>query len=406
MSKPRKKNNGARRVLAVTRNEEDARVIQSTLEPETFEILHADNCDEAYETVKNSNIDLLMIDVTGAKDEPETLCSMLHNRSDTASIPIIAITSPEDSREKGRAALEAGADDFLSSPLQPPAILVRTRMLLRLKDLHEDISKRNIELEFLNQELVSRNRELEQSLEMARRLQQTLLPQQYPKVKNVSFYHIYTPADTIGGDIFQIVPLSGNRAAVFLSDISGHGVRAALVMSILKTVFEHVYLEDKNASQILSDLNSRFQNIMGPLSPHIYATAFLMIIDGKNRSMTMASAGHVCPFVVSKQNMSCTEAISIDHVGPALGFFSHHEYQQQERKLERGDIVLGFTDGIFEILNEDSEIYGLERLRNLIERYIHLVPRDLIERILRDTDAFRRNRKRPDDVCMVAAEMH
>ncbi len=406
MSETRRKNNSTRRVLAVTRDAEDARVIKSTLEPEAFEILHANNCDEAYETVKNSDVDLLMIDVTGVKDETETLCSMLHNRTDTASIPIIAITSPEESPQKGRVALEAGADDFLSRPLQPPAILVRARMLLRLKDLHENISKRNTELEVVNQELASRNRELEQSLEMARRLQQTLLPQNYPKVKNVSFYHIYTPADTIGGDIFQIVPLSGNRAAVFLSDISGHGIRAALVMSILKTVFEHVYLEDKNAAQILSDVNSRFQNVMGALSPHIYATAFLMIIDGKNRSMSLASAGHVCPFLVSKRNMSCTEAISIDNVGPALGFFPYHDYKQQENKLERGDIVLGFTDGIFEILNEDSEIYGLERLQNLIERYIHLVPRDLIERILRDTDAFRRNQKRPDDVCMVAAEMH
>ncbi len=398
----------SRHILLVTQNAEDVTSIEKSLESETekYVILKADNCDDAYETVRKNPIDLMMIDVTDESDETGALCSLLHNRTDTASIPIIGITTPEDSKQKGRIALDTGTDDFVTRPLRAPAVLVRVRMLLRLKDLHEDVSKRNSELELLNQELAARNRELEQSLEMAHRLQQTLLPQNYPRVKNVSFYHIYTPADAIGGDIFQIAALSGNRAAVFLSDVSGHGIRAALVTSILKTVFEHVYLEDKDAAQILSDVNSRFQYVMGPLSPHIYATAFVMIIDGEKRTITLADAGHVRPFVISKHDLSCTEAISMDNVGPALGFFPNCSYKQQETRLSDGDIVFGFTDGIFEVTDQDSNIYGLERLKRLIEENIHLIPRDLIEKILRDTDAFMRYRKRPDDVCIVAAEIH
>ena len=251
------------KLLIVSEKEDDIEFIRSNLEPRGFELQFVDDCDCAYEDVAHGGIDLLMIDIEGIREDSCALCTLMHKKKETASIPIIAITSPEDSDDKGQITLDIGADDFLGRPLQMPALLVRIRMLLRLKELHEGLSKRNEELEDVNQELASRNRELVQGLEMAHRLQKTLLPQKYPKVKNTSFYHIYMPADAIGGDIFQLEPLPDNKAVVFLSDVSGHGIRAALVTSIIKTVFEHVYFEDKNAGQILSDVNSRFRNIMG-----------------------------------------------------------------------------------------------------------------------------------------------
>jgi len=395
-----------RTILALTSKDKDFNFIKKHLGAEGFSVIRAENCDAAYEITCRENVDLLMIDVAGQKEATETLCGLLHGRNETASIPVIAITSPSESGKKGQVTVEAGADDFLGRPLQMPALMVRTKMLLRLKDLHEDVRKRNAELENVNQELASRNKELEQGIEMAHRLQQALLPQHYPRVKNVSFYHVYDPADAIGGDIFQIAPLPENKVAVFLSDVSGHGVRSALVTSILKAVFEQVKLEEKNAGQILSEVNTRFKSIMGRLAPHIYATAFVMIVDGETRDVALASAGHVCPFLISKSNMSCAETISAEKVGPALGFFQKASYGQQEITLSKDDIILGFTDGIFEVTNENKEMYGLDRLKELIEHSTHMVPRDLIERILRDTDDFRRTRKRPDDVCVVAVEVH
>lgn len=397
---------GTRQILVMTDKKEDVRFIKKSTAAENFRIRKADNCEDAYDIIKKHKVDLMLIDLECAGGETGKFCSLLHGGAETAPIPVIAITSPGDNRENGKATLDTGADDFLSRPLQTPALLVRIRMLLRLKDLHEDISRRNVELEAVNQELASRNKELELGLEMAHRLQRTLLPRKYPMVRNVSFHHIYMPADAIGGDIFQIAPMSGERAVVFLSDVSGHGIRAALVTSILKTVFEHVYFEDKNAAEILRDVNSRFLNVMGPLSPHIYATAFVMVVDGENRCISTSSAGHVCPFLISKRRMSCTSVISPDNVGPALGFFQNPQYMHEEKKLEKNDIVLGVTDGIFEVTNDREEIYGLDRLHKLIEKNIHLVPRDIIERILRETDTFRKHRKRPDDICMVAVEVH
>mgnify|MGYP006286729369 CR=1 FL=1 len=393
----------SKRILVLNAPADDLSMLRDYLDSEGYSVHAADDCSEACQLAVKGKVDLVILDIS-REDEPEDLCEELHSGK-TAGVPIIAIVEDEDA-DAGSKALDIGADDFVTRPLDKAALLVRVKMLLRYKQLHDGLRKQNEELEEVNQELATRNQELEQGMEMAHRLQETLLPQQYPAVKNVSFNHLYTPADVIGGDIFQIAGLPDQRAVIFLSDVSGHGIRAALVTSILKAVFEHVYLEDKDATEILKDVNSRFRNIMGGLSPHIFATGFLLIIDGENRSISVASAGHVCPFLISKFNMSCQPLIESAQTGPALGFFQDPEFPSVQRDLSTGDILLGFTDGVYEVMNESGEMYGLERMRKLIARNARLIPRDLIEKVVRDTEEFRGPRKRPDDVCMVAVEVH
>jgi sigma-B regulation protein RsbU (phosphoserine phosphatase) len=396
-----------KRILVVDLNSEDLSTLQQYLETEGYVIEEASDCSEACQRVAEGNIDLMVLDVSSGHERYQEACSRLHSNRKTENVPIIAIVGSEDEEtEGGEEAVAVGADDFVDRPLKRSDVLIRTRMLMRYKEVNEDLRQRNQKLEDINQELAARNQELEQGMEMAHRLQETLLPQQYPAVENVSFNHLYTPADVIGGDIFQIAGLPDDRAAIFLSDVSGHGIRAALVTSILKAVFEHIYLEDKNATQILQDLNSRFRNIMGGLSPHIFATGFLLMVDGKNRSITVASAGHVCPLLISKDNMSCEPLGESNQTGPALGFFHDPEFPAVEKQLSTGDILLGFTDGVYEVMNENGEIYGLERMRQLIARNARLIPRDLIQKVVRETEEWRGSRKRPDDVCMVAVEVH
>jgi sigma-B regulation protein RsbU (phosphoserine phosphatase) len=395
-----------KRILVVDSNPDDLSKLHRYLESNGYAVDEAGDCAEAAERVADGSVDLVVLDASAENEEHRDICSLLHSNRGTESVPIIAVVGSEEEEESGgQEALEVGADDFVDRPLRRTDVLVRTRMLLRYKKAHDDLRHLYEELSERNQELLQRNQELEQGMEMAHRLQETLLPQQYPKVENVSFNHLYTPADVIGGDIFQIAGLPDDRAVLFLSDVSGHGIRAALVTSILKAVFEHIYLEDKNATQILQDLNSRFRNIMGGLSPHIFATGFLLLVDGKKRSVTVASAGHVCPLLISKDDMSCQPLADGDQTGPALGFFHSPDFPAVEKQLHTGDILLGFTDGVYEVMNDEDEMYGLERLSRLIARNARLIPRDLIEKVVRKTEEWRGTRKRPDDVCLVSVEI-
>ena len=401
-----------RRILVLDRNPRDLKLLHKHLEAEGHEVVDAEGWEDALKHVAAGAADLLVLDANQSKVDGVSMCERLHAGVDTAAVPIIVVTDAKRPRD-GRKALQMGADDFIARPLAKTELLTRIRTLLRMKELHDDLLARNAQLEQVNkerervnQELASRNRELEQGMEMTHRLQEVMLPQHYPRVKNISFCHLYTPADVIGGDFFQISGMSNDRAAIFVADVSGHGIRAALITSILKTVFEHVYLEDKDPTLVLCDVNSRFRSVLGPLTPQVFATGFMVMVDGANLRLSLASAGHPCPVLVSKRNMDCEPLIGADQTGPALGFFSEPTYCTVERELSRGDIVLGFTDGVYEVHNERDEMYGLGRLHQLIARNARLIPRDLIQKLVTETDDFRGSHARSDDICLVAIEVN
>jgi len=394
-----------KRILIVGRDRREAGRLRRYLAAEGYEVEEARECEEACERVATGEIDVVVLGDTFSEAEGCSVCERLHGNPDTAAVPIIAITDPKVS-DRGMTAVRIGADDFITQPVSKAALLVRTKMMLRMKQLHDDLRARNADLERVNQELAGRNRELEQGLEMAQRLQEALLPQHYPSVKNISFCHLYMPADVVGGDFFQITGMSRERAAILVCDVSGHGIRAALITSILKAVFEHVYFEDKNVTQILCDINSRFRSILGQLAPQIFATGFLLVVDGEGCTVSVACAGHICPFLIRKRDMSCEPLMSENQIGPALALFHSPDYPREELQLSSGDIVLGLTDGVYELLNPDGEMYGLERLRRFVAQNARLIPRDLIQKIITETDQFRGPRKRADDLCLVAVEVH
>jgi sigma-B regulation protein RsbU (phosphoserine phosphatase) len=164
-------------------------------------------------------------------------------------------------------------------------------------------------------------------------------------------------------------------------------------------------MSDKTPSQVLADFNSRFRSVLGPMTPQIYATGVIMMVDGEKRTLAVANAGHPFPFLVSKRTMSAEPIMTLNDVGPALGFLSDPDYPTRQMQLSVGDIILAFTDGIYEIINAQGEMYGLRRLQKFVANNAHLIPRDLIPRIISETDAFLGTTKRQDDVCIVAVEV-
>jgi len=399
-------------ILLVTDGPEDTDGLQVQLDEAGYDVAYAAGIEEAAGKVESDLPDLVLLGVTAPMANAVEFCKRLRSCPETEAIPIIAIA---DDRGCGEAeqVLEAGADGFVCRPFQGAELLTRVRTLLRVKDLHDRVAHQNRELmdvnarlDRLNQELMSRNRELEEGMVMARRLQEALLPQQYPHVRNISFSHTYSPAETIGGDFFQIIGMLDGRAAIFLADVSGHGVRAAIVSSIVKTVIDYIDLNDKTPTEVLKDFNSRFRGVLGPLAPQIYATGVIMMVDGAKRSVAIACAGHPCPLHVDKQAMTAEPLMELDYCGPALGFLVDPDYPTVVKELAVGDIVLGFTDGVYEVLNPKGKMFGLTRLQKLVADNARLVPRDLIQRVVTETEQFRGTPRRPDDVCLITVEVH
>ena len=396
-------------ILVVSPWAEDRAELQDKLGGEEYELVLADNAEEAAGRIAARKPDLVLLDATGPNADGGGLCQRLRGNPETESIPIVIIV--HDEAHVTEAILSSGADGFIGRPLRRAMLRSRVRALLRMKQWHEQVAEQNRELlevnaqlDRTNQELTARNRELEQSMEMAHRLQDAMLPQKYPRVANVRFSHMYSPAEAVGGDIFHITGIEEGRAAIFIADVSGHGIRAALVTSIVKTVIDYIDMNGKTPSDVLHDFNSRFRSVLGPLTPQIYATGVLMMVDGPKRSIALADAGHPTPLLISKERMTAEPIMDLDHSGPALGFLTDPQYPTFERELDVGDIVLTFTDGIYEVVNDKGEMFGLDRLQNLVADNAHLIPRDLIQKLVTETEDFMSSPRRPDDVCIVAVE--
>jgi sigma-B regulation protein RsbU (phosphoserine phosphatase) len=404
-------NTKSRRILVVTSTPEDVQALREQLGEPGYEWEQAASANSALKKIAQQLPDLVLLEVSKA-DDSIRFCKGLRAKPETEALPIIAI-AVDCGAEQEAGILDAGADGFICRPFQGAELLSRVRTLLRLKDLHDRVAEQNRELldmnarlDQLNQELMGRNRELEDGMAMAHRLQEALLPQHYPHTKNIGFSHAYSPADAIGGDFFQIIGMQDGRAAIFIADVSGHGVRAAIVMSIVKTVIDYIDMNDKTPTQVLSDFNSRFRGVLGPLSPQIYATGVLMMVDGERRLVTAACAGHPTPIHIVKKRRTAEPLMELDSVGPAMGFLVDPDYPTVEKELAVGDIVLGFTDGVYEVLNPAGDMFGLARLEQLVAANTRLIPRDLIQRIVTETEQFRGAPKRPDDICLVAFEVY
>jgi len=401
---------GAGTILVVTDTPEDLVNLREQLGGEGYQIVQSWTIGEALELIKDSRPDLILLDVTSPGIEGPELCRNLRAERETEALPVIVIAdSAEDHADE---VLSIGADGIICRPFEHVELTSRVRSLLRMSELHKRVMFQmdamcsvNAHLDRLNRELTTRNRELELGMEMARRLQDALLPQRYPRVPGVAFSHTYTPSDTIGGDIFQLRAIDDERAAVFLADVSGHGVRAALITSIVKTVFNYIDLTDKTPSQALTDFNSRFRNVLGPLAPPIHATVVLMYVNGPQRTISLASAGHPSPLLIKPSEKTAAPILGPSETGMACGFIANAEYITIERELTPGDVVLAFTDGVFEVDDADGEEFGLERMQALAAENFALVPRDLIQRVITETTAFAGGAPRADDICLVTAEV-
>jgi sigma-B regulation protein RsbU (phosphoserine phosphatase) len=411
MSISEKRRNRSGSVLVVTDTPEDVAILQRQLGRAGYEVNQTWGVERALQMIGQSQPDLVLLDATNPTADCDQVCRSLRSRPETEAIPVIVIAEGS-SVEQQQMVYEIGADGLICRPFQPAELLTRVRNLVRMKALNDRVRDQNrqllqanIRLDQLNQEILSRNRELEQGMAMAHRLQEALMPQQYPRVNNVAFAHKYTPAEAIGGDFFHIFGLDEDRAAIFIADVSGHGVRAAIITSIVKTVIDYIDVSSKTPSDVLKDFNSRFRSVLGPLTPQIYATGVFMMVNGKDRTLQVACAGHPSPLYIDKTRMTTESLVELDDCGPAIGFLSDPEYPMVERRLGLGDIVFGFTDGIYEVLNEEHEMLGLSRLEELVAGNARLIPRDLIQKIITETDEFMGSEQRPDDVCIVTVEM-
>jgi sigma-B regulation protein RsbU (phosphoserine phosphatase) len=278
----------------------------------------------------------------------------------------------------------------------------------------ERIRKANAALAQSRHELQAKNLQMEDDLKMAREIQLTMLPQQYPMFLRpggapsdtvFQFTHRYLPTGSVGGDFFTVSALSDSLAGVFLCDVAGHGVRSALVTAMIRALVEELKPAAADPGQFLTKLNNDLCAILKHAGTPLLTTAFYLVADGQTGRMRYANAGHPKPIHlrrVERQAVPLLNASGKSH--PALGLLEAALYPSSELTLAPHDMLLLYTDGLVEVQDKQGELYTAQLLLSAIQKRLSLPAPQLFDELLDEIRHFASDEQFTDDVCLVGMD--
>jgi sigma-B regulation protein RsbU (phosphoserine phosphatase) len=277
----------------------------------------------------------------------------------------------------------------------------------------EQIRRANTELARSREELRTKNLLMEENLHMAREIQSAMLPQQYPTFPHhappeqsaLQFVHRYQPAETVSGDFFSVSALSEDVAGVFICDVTGHGMRAALVTAMIRALVEELKPIAQDPGMFLRQLNTDLFTILKTTGSPMLTTAFYLVANWRTGVMRFANAGHPKPLLVRRSTDRVEPLINASGKSqPALGLFENPPYQTTELNLAPGDLVMLFTDGLYEVQGPNEELYSQERLIMDVKIRLQKPAALLCDELLAAIGSFSVDHEFADDVCLIGME--
>lgn len=249
----------------------------------------------------------------------------------------------------------------------------------------------------LHNELREKDR-LERELEFAREVQRLLLPNESPELEGFDIAAMSLPAQDVGGDYYDFIPLDGNRLAVVIADVSGKGFAAALTMASVRSALRARTGPSMGARELLIELNGF---VLPDMRRGMFVTLFLAVLDTRDGSVDVARAGHDPMLVFHKEGGF--ESISPPGIalGVANGDLFAGNIERRGLQLREGDTLVLYTDGITEAMNPGGEEFTLERLEDLIRRENAAGAGALVERVRDRIRRFSEGHPQHDDQTLI-----
>jgi sigma-B regulation protein RsbU (phosphoserine phosphatase) len=260
--------------------------------------------------------------------------------------------------------------------------------------------------------LKRRNEEIEEEMLLAREVQQALLPHEYPTVPSgvvdeesaVHFGYRYIPISGLAGDFFEVFEIKDGQIGMFICDVMGHGVRSAVIVSMLRGLAERAAKSAEDPAAFLSELNAGLSGILSTAGVTMFATAFFAVADFNFRELRYASAGHPAGIVCGPEGASILP-LGGRGAGPALGLFGGGVYETHSVRLLDVQRLLLFTDGIFEVENQAGEALLQNRLVDVISHAGGAGIEETLDDVLQRVLSFAEKKHFDDDVCLLGMEI-
>ena len=353
-----------------------------------FACMEASDGIEALKTLRVTTPSLLLLDFDMPGMNGAEVLKQMRNDGDAsiAQIPTIMLTG-HGGEESEVLCLEAGADDFVTKPINQAVLRARIETQLRLRSMRSQLQQQNDELE-------AWRHNLERDLAAARLTQQSLIPQKAPVLPGWDIAACYLPVIQVGGDIYGWLRMADGRTLFWIADATGHGASAALLTTLAKLLFHHGTAEHNEPAEIMEAVNKDFRSIFGARS---FMTAMCVALDPGTGRASVVGAGHP-PLLVARSS-GRTEAIASS--APPLGLLERSEFLETNISLEPGDAFFLYTDGLYGSGRDENPRLSSERLGEMLHP---MAPnaQALLTRVIDQASLNDGGKPAPDDVAAVA----
>ena len=286
--------------------------------------------------------DLILLDVMMPDMDGYEVCTQLKLGQETRDIPVIFLTGQTHVDEETRG-FDVGAVDYIHKPFSPAVVKARVQTHLVLRGVREQLAKQLLRIQ--------------KELETARQIQLSILPSEIPKIEGLDIAARYVPMASVAGDFYDFMVVDEKRIGILVADVSGHGMPAALIASMLKIALSAQGPHAADPAQVLLGLN---QALCGKFQHH-YVTAAYLFVDMQKRTLTYAGAGH--PPLLLRDGKRVRD---VAENGLFLGRFPFATYSSVELPLTAGDRALLYTDGIPETTNPAGVEFGSGCLKRFL----------------------------------------
>lgn len=387
-------------LLIVDDNPVDRKILEGVLKKEEYNLVVAGDGEAALTAVEQQQPDLILLDVMMPGLSGYEVCDRLKAHAETAEIPVLFLSSLAEAKDKVKG-LNAGGLDYIAKPFDTGEVLARVRAHLELIHLNRDLQRANRELE-------TRQNQMEKDLEAAAVIQRTLLPRRKASISHIDMAWKFLPCEAVGGDLLNVLRLDEDHWAVYMIDVTGHGVPAAMVSvsvshlldpnngQLVKTaIHEPPYYRLASPAEVITGLDEAYSP--GRLDK-LFSISYL-VLNVRTGKLQYSNAAHPYPLLVRAAGE--TELLRIG--GTMVGMGGVMTFEEGTVALKSGDKLFLYTDGITEHRNEEKLFFGEQRLYDEIAGVRTRPVEEIVERVMDAVLTFSR-REPQDDVSLLGFE--
>ena len=352
-----------------------------------YEFFFAHNGLEALTTlIKHPDIEIILSDINMPEMDGLTLLTKINEMRNPA-LKCIMVSAYGDMGNI-RQAMNNGAFDFATKPID-------------LDDLSVTIEKAIAQIEYIHQmqQEHSQLESLKNDLAVASEIQQAILPRVFPpfpeEADKMDIAASMTPAKDVGGDFYDFFRIDDDRIGFIIGDVSGKGIPAAIFMAVSRTLIRAIGIRGESTAKCVQDAN----RLLAVESVDcMFVTVFYGIYNLKTGDISYTNAGHNPPYVLKSNGQVEVLPAALD---PMVGAIDGITYHESSLKLEQGDSLVMFTDGVTEAMSPSYEQFGEKRLEDTMAKIAHSDCQQVVEAIKADVSTFTDGAEQSDDITIM-----